>query len=85
MVTITTDEADEIVWGNPIAKQHVCDNRWDTTYLIVYKRDEALLGFHYREPATEMQEGQECYETDPVQTFPVRGIEKTVTVYEPVP
>jgi hypothetical protein len=48
----------------------------------VYEDGDNLRGFYYLDPATEMQEGQDTYETDPVQTFPVRCSEKTIIVYE---
>lgn len=82
MTTITTDEADEILWGDPVARQDVSDHRWYTKQLIVYKDGDILRGFYYMDPATEDQEGQDTYETDPVETFPVIGVERTITVYE---
>lgn len=82
MTTITTDEADEIVWNEAIANQIVSEHRWYTKKLIVYKDGESLRGFYYLDPSTEDQEGQERYDTDPVEVFPVTGHEKTIIVYE---
>jgi hypothetical protein len=84
MYTITQDEADDIVYSDkPIAVQEVSKHRWYTLQLVVY-RDTAgeLVGFHYCDPASELQEGQDRYETDPVQVFPVISREVTHIVYE---
>lgn len=84
MATISVENAYEYLY-EPVAKQFVSDHRWSTTYLIVYKDDtDALWGFYYDEPATEMQEGQDVFINDPVPTFPVEAREITVTKYEPV-
>lgn len=82
-MTITTDEADDIRWNEAIAKQEVSGHRWYTKYLIVYKDNDELRGFYYLDPATEDQEGQDEYETDPVETFQVEGKEQTIIVYSP--
>lgn len=59
-------------------------HRWYTKQLIVFKRDGALLGFYYLEPASELQEDQNRFEADPVPVFSVTRREVTTTVYEPV-
>jgi hypothetical protein len=84
---IDADEASEIAWGESfegyefIAKQHISDHRWYTRQLIVFKHDGALLGFFYMDPKTEMQDGQDRFESDPVKAFAVEGREVTTTVY----
>jgi len=80
-MSLTTDEADEIL-DTCIARQDVSRHRWYTKQLIVYRDGEELRGFYYLDPATELQEDQDRYETDPVETFPVKGVKQTITVYE---
>lgn len=81
--TISIDEADDIVWGENLTRQWVSDHRWYTTELVVFSRHGALWGFYYLDPASEMQEDQDRYETDPVSIFPVTAREIVQTVYEP--
>lgn len=78
---MTPDEADDIRYGNLVAVQEVSQHRWYTRMLVVYRDGEALRGFYHLDPATEMQEGQDEYEDDPVPTFPVTAREQVVTVY----
>ncbi len=81
--TITTEEADELYF-EAVAIQDVSNHRWYTTQLVVYKDpDGYLMGFYYLDPATEMQEDGERYETDPVEVFPVKSREIIHTRYEP--
>lgn len=85
MLSIDTDYAEDILWGGHVAKQWVSDHRWHTTYLVVFEHPEhpgELMGFYYLEPATEMQEGSEVYEGDPVPIFPVTSREIVKTIYE---
>lgn len=83
---LSIDEANCIVWGDHVAKQWVSDHRWHTTYLVVYKQDNALMGFYYLEPATEMQEGGDVYELVDgcVPVFPVTAWEVVKIIYEEV-
>lgn len=78
--SISVEEADDIIDGRPVAIQHVSKHRWYTRQLVVFERDGEMLGFHYLEPATEEQEGQDVYEGDPVPVFPV--ISKQITTTE---
>lgn len=79
---ISTDEADEIMWAEPLATQDVSEHRWYTKQLVVFDRHGDTMGFHYLKPASELQEDQDCYEADPVPIFPVIAREVTSTVYE---
>jgi hypothetical protein len=83
-LTLTTEEAMEFVYDGAVASQLVSKHRWYTRYLIVFSYQQELRGFYYDEPATEEQEGQERFDTDPVETFPVVAKQVTTTVYEPV-
>lgn len=84
MSAITQDEAEEIVMGydGHVTTQDVEEHRWYTTQLVVFERDGATLGFHYLKPASELQEDQDRFESDPVEVFPVVGCLVTRTVYE---
>jgi len=93
-MTIDPDLAHEISLGYDgfVAQQHVSDHRWFTRQLIVFDpreaqlegefSDDALYGFFYDEPATELQEGQDVFEDEPVPVYPVKAREITVTKYE---
>jgi hypothetical protein len=82
MTTITVDEAEDIAWGEHVAVQPVSEHRWYDKQLVVFERDGALMGLHYLKPKTEMQEGQDRFEGDPVPIFPVKAREVVATVYE---
>jgi hypothetical protein len=80
-LTLSTDEAEDIYY-EAVAVQTVSEHRWYTKQLVVFEHDGQLRGFYYLDPATEMQEGQDRFESDPVQTFPVTAREVVVTRYE---
>jgi hypothetical protein len=82
-LTLSTDEAED-VFNDALASQLVSKHRWYTRYLIVFSYQQELRGFYYNEPATEEQEGQEVFDSDPVETFPVVAKQVTTTIYEPV-
>lgn len=82
MVSLTADEADDIVYGDHVAVQDVSRHRWYTKQLVVFERDGRLWGFHYLDPATELQEGQDKFESDPVPLFPVVAKQVVTTRYE---
>lgn len=82
--TMTTDEAEEYTYpGEHIVMQEVSKHRWYTKQLVVIDLDGTPMGFYYLDPASELQEDQDRFETDPVQLFPVTAKEVTTTVYEP--
>jgi len=81
--TMTQDEAEEYVWGDHVAIQEVSEHRWYRRQLVIIKDEsQALLGFYYLRPATEVQDDQDRFESDPVQVFPVVAKEVVRTVYE---
>jgi len=75
------DDAKGLVYGGHVAIQEVSRHRWYTKRLVVFKRDGRLVGFHYLDPASEEQDGQDVFENDPVPVFPVTAREITTTVY----
>lgn len=88
-LTISTDDAEEIARGwQQVAEQEVDEHRWYTTLLVVFRDegdltpDDSLYGFYYLAPASELQEGQDRFASDPVEVFPVVAKEVTTTVYE---
>jgi hypothetical protein len=81
-MTISVDEADDIVYSEHVALQNVSEHRWYTKRLVVFERDGELFGFYHLAPATEEQEGQDEFEGDPVPVFPVVAREVITTVYE---
>lgn len=85
MTTIFTEEAEEILDSNGLtARQLVSEHRWYTKELIVFRAPtgDHLLGFYYLKPASELQEDQERFESDPVQVFPVYARNVMTAVYE---
>jgi len=83
---LDVDEAEEIVFGYEgyVSTQDVSEHRWYTKQLVVFERDGALLGFYYLNPASELQEDQDRFESVPVKVFPVRAREVVMKVYEPI-
>ena len=83
LMTLTTDEADDRIYGPHVAIQDVSEHRWYTKQLVVFMGDDHLLyGFYYLKPATELQEDQDRFESDPVKVFYVNARDVTTTVYE---
>lgn len=82
ITTISVDQAEGIIYDNPTAVQTVSEHRWYTKQLVVFEYQGVEVGFYYLKPATELQEGQERFESDPVKVFPVTAREVTSTVYE---
>ena len=80
--SLNYDEAESIALFDHVESQAVTHHRWYTKRLIVFRRGADLFGFFYLEPATEEQEGQDIFESDPVPVFPVVAREVTTTVYE---
>lgn len=72
MQTMSAEEALDVIDSGVITKQLISKHRWYTKYLIVFQpEDDYELGFYYLEPATEIQEGQDVFESDPVKVFKV--------------
>lgn len=91
MKTITQEQAEDIVWGHDVvAFQEVSTHRWHTKKLVVFRSDDteyattgvSLWGFYYLDPLTELQDGQDMFESDPVEVFPVDARQVVTTVYE---
>lgn len=81
MQTISADMAEDIVYGEHVAIQDVEEHRWYTTQLVVFEHEDDLWGFYYLDPASELQEDQDRFESDPVKIFPVDGREVTTVIY----
>jgi hypothetical protein len=81
---ISIEEAEDIIWDENVILQEISKHRWYTKHLVVFEKDGQKLGFYYLSPATEMQEGQGHFESDPVEIFPVIGEEHTYTKYRPL-
>lgn len=88
--TFTHDELEdlELNWstgGAPIVQctpRH--KRRWYTVMRIVFEHDGAFWQIDRMDPATEMQEGQDRWESDPVVATQVEPYEATVIRYRPV-
>lgn len=82
--TITLEEAEDYLYNN-VAIQTVAEHRWYTKRLVVFwdEGDGGFWGFYYLDPLSELQDGQDRFESDPVAVFPVTPKETVVTVYEP--
>lgn len=81
-MNISQDEAEDIVYGDNIAVQDISNHRWYIKQLVVFRKDDELLGFYYLRPKTEIQEGQDRFENDPVEVYPISSREVTMTIYE---
>lgn len=83
IATITEDEAEDILYGGDvIATETISEHRWYDRQLIVFRDgDGPLRGFYYMKPATEEQEGQDRFESDPVKVYPVVAEVVSQTVY----
>lgn len=85
--TIDTESASELAMGYNmdeltwVATQAGRKHRWYTDVLVVFKEGDDLYGFHYYEPASEIQEDQERFEDEPVPVYPVVAREVTTTEY----
>jgi hypothetical protein len=55
--------------------------RWATVRRVIFEYESKLWEIFYNEPATEMQEGQEAFEEDPVTAYQVEPFQVTVTQY----
>ena len=85
--TIAVETAEEIYEFDAVAIQEVSKHRWYTRKLVIYSNEDkggAFWGFYYLDPLTEVQEGQDCFEADPVPVFPVVAREVVAITYEPV-
>lgn len=85
MDPITVDEAEDILGaqdGRLVAWQEQSKHRWYTRFLMVFRDGGQLYGFHYDDPATEEQEGQDVFEAVPVPVFPVTSKQIVTTIYE---
>jgi hypothetical protein len=81
-MTLTTDQARDVIDGaGLVGKTEIAEHRWYTRWLIVFKRTEEMLGFYHLKPLSELQDGQDEFESDPVEIFPVVAETRTVTVY----
>jgi hypothetical protein len=58
--------------------------RWYTVRRVVFKFEDQLWEIFYNDPATEMQEGQDRFDHDPVTAHLVEPVEVTVTRYRRV-
>lgn len=84
METITVEQAEDILYDDSrLAIQLESEHRWYDKMLVVYRSSnpEGLKGFYYLRPKSEIQEGQDRFESDPVQVFSVASEEVTITSY----
>ena len=79
---LSIEEAEDIFWEDHVAKYAGDKHRWHQDMYCVFTRDGKYYEFLYMDPATEMQEGQDCFENDPVPCYEVIPMQKSVTYYE---
>lgn len=78
-------ELDYSTDGAPIVECEPWDKRrWYTVMRIIFEHDGALWRIYRMDPATEMQEGQDKWGSDPVVATRMEPYEVTVTKYRPV-
>jgi hypothetical protein len=86
----THDELEELGldWkasGEPIIQSEAHDKRrWYTIVRIIFEHDGAFWRIDRMDPATEMQEGQDIWSSDPVVAVRVEPYSVTITKYRPV-
>lgn len=76
----------EVGWTSDkvVLREVVGQHRWSVLYRVIFEHENQLWEIEYNEPATEMQEGQDRFWSDPVEARQVETYEKTVTGYRPV-
>jgi hypothetical protein len=76
-----------VTWGiaSPAVVLHEAwdKHRWYTVTRVVFKHEDQLWEIYYNDPATEMQEDMDSFDSDPVEATLVVAYEKTVTDYRP--
>lgn len=81
IAVISVDEAEDVLEGVPLAVQTVSEHRWYAKQLVVFEAPDGLRGFYYLNPASELQEDQDRFESDPVRVYRVAGTEVVKTTY----
>ena len=94
-IYISEDEADDILFGDSekyekIKEIFVEKHRWYNAKEIIFKSKNSnkFYSVYYMEPATEYQEGQDCWETNSdglIECHEVIEKEKVIKVYELAP
>ena len=88
--TFTHDELEDLSldWstaGDPIVScEAYGKHRWYTVMRIVFTYEDALWQIERMDPATEIQEGQDIWSSDPVVATQVEPYEVPVIKYRPV-
>ena len=93
MATFKRDELKEVLDGDTETLEKVSDtltgkNRWSLLHSLVFREKTTGRFFQvgYSEGATEQQDESPFeHEADDVEVVEVRPVERTVTVYEPIP
>lgn len=85
--TFTQDELEDLglpyggVKGGAkiLATEDVEEARWGTRRIVVFEHDSKVWAVQFYDPATEMQEGMDIWEEDPVVATEMRPEQVTVT------
>jgi hypothetical protein len=74
--TMDREEAEDIFYDKEIllAVQNLRKHRWYTRQLVVFRHGSDLNAFYYLDPASENQEDQERFESNPVEIFAVKTV-----------
>jgi hypothetical protein len=56
-------------------------HRWYTVRRVIFEFESQLWEIFYNDPATELQEGQDKFDEDPVTAYQVEPFQVTVTQY----
>jgi hypothetical protein len=64
-----------------VAVQVLSEHRWYNRRLLAFRRDDRLLGIVHRQPKTEVQEGMDEWESDPVRVYHVDAEPVTKIIY----
>jgi hypothetical protein len=77
----------EVTWGSGapvVSTEEWSQHRWYTVRRVIFKHEEQLWEIFYNDPATEMQEGMDMFDEDPVTAHLMEPFEVTVTQYRRV-
>jgi hypothetical protein len=81
IIYLEEDEAMALIYDKNTTTELIDEGRWELYKTATFQHGDEWYRFEYAEPATEMQEGQDWFDTFPVQAYRVIPIEKTVIVY----
>lgn len=59
-------------------------HRWYRDLFTVFKTDSTHFGVYWMDPASELQEDQDLFHSDPVEIYPVESYEQIITKWRKI-